>query len=66
MNIILKIDGMSCEHCVARVKKALLAVDGVTEVTVDLGAKSATVTADEGVKTDSLKIAVEDAGYTVL
>lgn len=60
----LKIDGMMCEHCKARVEKALLGVSGVQSVTVDLHSKSAAVigTADAG----TLKQAVTDAGYTVL
>lgn len=36
MKTILKVDGMSCNHCVARVKAALEAVEGVKEVSVDL------------------------------
>jgi len=30
------IKGMSCQHCVASTKKALEAVEGITDVTVDL------------------------------
>ncbi|MEW6428477.1 MAG: heavy metal-associated domain-containing protein [Thermodesulfobacteriota bacterium] len=38
----LKIPGMSCQHCVASITKALQAVKGVTEVSVDLARKEAT------------------------
>ena len=57
------IEGMMCMHCKAHVEKALNAIDGVT-ATVDLEAKSATITGD--VESDVLKKAVEDAGYTVI
>ena len=60
---ILKIDGMSCNHCVGRVDKALNELDGV-KASVTLDPQEAVV---EGEKLDSalLKKAVEDAGYTV-
>jgi copper chaperone len=33
----LKIDGMSCQHCVKSVREALLAVPGVTRADVEIG-----------------------------
>ena len=61
----LDIEGMMCGHCTARVEKALRAVEGVSEVVVDLERKTATVTADERVVPDSLRQAVEAQDYTV-
>lgn len=61
----LDIEGMMCGHCTARVEKALRAVEGVSEVIVDLERKTATVTADERVVPDSLRQAVEAQDYTV-
>ena len=60
---VLKVEGMMCEHCKARVEKALQAVPGVQTVSVDLAAKTAAVTgcADVG----ALVKAVTDAGYSV-
>ncbi len=58
------VEGMSCGHCSARVEKALNAIEGV-EAKVDLEAKTAFVTADEGITDQQLKNAVEDAGYDV-
>lgn len=62
--IVLKINGMMCEHCKARVEKALEAVEGVQSVDVKLKKKTATVTgtADR----EALCKAVTDAGYSVL
>ena len=61
--IILKIDGMSCNHCVGRVDKALNELDGV-KASVTLEPQEAVV---EGEDLDAglLKKTVEDAGYTV-
>jgi copper chaperone len=62
--LTLSIEGMSCQHCVASVKKALDAVEGVTTAEVAVG--SATITFDES-KTDRNAIAgaVQDAGYKI-
>lgn len=61
--IELKIDGMSCSHCVARVEKALAEVSGVTLVEVSLEPGAAAVTGD-GVSLDDLVAAVDRVGYT--
>lgn len=63
-NMVLKIDGMMCMHCVAHVEKALNAVEGVDSVTVSLKEKEATVTGTAS--QESLKAAVADAGYEVI
>ena len=62
-SIELNIEGMSCEHCVARTEKALAAVTGVNKVEVRLEPGSATVTG-ENVGVDDLIDAVEQAGFT--
>ncbi|MFZ0468890.1 MAG: cation transporter [Thiogranum sp.] len=61
--IQLKVEGMTCMHCVAAVRKALAAVDGVEEVVdVFLEPGSATVRGDA--RTEELIAAVKQAGYT--
>ena len=60
----LKIEGMMCKHCQARVEKALKAVAGVESVEVDLEAKTAEVTGSASA--EALKQAVTDAGYQVV
>lgn len=63
-SIQLQIGGMSCEHCVRRVEKALRGVDGVMDAKIDLAAESASVTmAADRADVDALIRAVEDAGY---
>ena len=65
MKYLLKIDGMMCGHCTARVEKALTSTRGVLSVAVSLEDKSATVEAKDRVKPDALKKAIETAGYSV-
>ncbi|WP_392566594.1 heavy metal translocating P-type ATPase [Utexia brackfieldae] len=62
----LTIDGMTCGHCRSHVEKALQAVPGVTEVSVDLANKSAHLKADASVSNEALTKAVSDAGYQVV
>lgn len=64
MKKTLTVEGMMCAHCEAHVKKALAAVEGVAEVTVDLQSKKATVTLKKDVSDKSLMDAVAEAGYT--
>ena len=66
MNKVLKIEGMNCGHCVQTVEKALRAVPGVSEVNVDLTAKTASVTASDGVTEAALTNAVNDTGFDVV
>ena len=63
----LKVQGMTCNHCVMRVQKALKGVVGVQDAMVDLNKAEAAVTFDEGkVNIDKLSTAVVDAGYKVV
>lgn len=58
----LEISGMSCDHCVARVRKALEGVPGVADANVRIGA--ADVGFDPAVtSTDAMAAAVTKAGY---
>ncbi|MDE6029913.1 MAG: cadmium-translocating P-type ATPase [Clostridiales bacterium] len=61
MKTVLKVEGMSCGHCSARVQKALAAVAGVTNAEVDLASGTATVEGDFDVA--AAVAAVENAGY---
>ena len=64
MEKILNVEGMSCNHCTASVKKALEGLDGVKEADVSLEGKNARVELDKDVADEALVKAVEDAGYT--
>ena len=64
MEKILNVEGMSCNHCTASVKKALEGLDGVKEADVSLEGKNAKVELDKDVADEALVKAVQDAGYT--
>ena len=66
MKRTIKIEGMMCPHCEARVKKALEALPGVTEAVASHEAGTAVVTLSEPVEDAALKKAVEEQDYTVV
>ena len=61
----LKIEGMMCPHCEARVKKALEALEGVESAAVSHETGSAAVTLFSDVEDAVLMRAVTDLGYKV-
>jgi copper chaperone CopZ len=65
MRKLLKIEGMSCGHCVMHVQSALEDVPGVKSAKVDLMDRSAMVEG-ETLSDQALRAAVADAGYKVV
>ena len=65
MEKTLKIEGMMCGHCEMHTKKALEALDGVTEASVSHKTGTAIVTLEKDISDDILKQAVADQGYKV-
>lgn len=65
MKKTMNIEGMMCMHCEATVKKALEALDGVTEAVVSHEAGTAIVEMTEDIDNEVLKKAVEDKDYAV-
>ena len=64
MKTVLKVEGMMCGHCKARVEKVCKEVPGTEDAVVDLAAKTVTVTGNPDVA--ALKKAISDADYTVV
>ena len=62
----LKVEGMMCEHCEARVKNALEALDGVEKAEVSHKKGTAVVTCKDEVSDELLKSTVEQQGYQVI
>jgi copper chaperone len=61
---VIAIEGMSCQHCVMRVKKALSGLDGVKDSAVDVG--SAKVTFDETkIQKKDIEEAIIRTGYKI-
>lgn len=65
MRKLLKIEGMTCGHCVMHVQSALEAVPGVKAAKVDLLERQALVDGD-ALDDQALRAAVSDAGYRVV
>lgn len=68
-NITLKIDGMTCGHCVSSVTEELQGIAGVGNVEIDLvvgGTSTATVAANASVEKTSFEAAVAEAGYQLV
>ncbi|WP_089155305.1 heavy-metal-associated domain-containing protein [Micromonospora sp. NBS 11-29] len=57
------VTGMTCEHCVRAVTEELSALPGVDEVRIDLAQGTATVTSDAPLPVESVRAAVDEAGY---
>ena len=64
METVIKVEGMMCKHCKARVEQVCKAVPGTVDAVVDLMAKTVTVTGDADVA--ALKQAIIDADYEVV
>lgn len=64
METVIKVNGMMCPHCKARVESVCKAVDGCVDAVVDLQEKQVTVTGKASI--DILKKAIIDAGYEVV
>ncbi|MBZ4682830.1 MAG: copper chaperone [Fusobacteriaceae bacterium] len=58
----VKIEGMSCGHCVMHVKEALSELDGVNNFDVEIGK----AVIDGDVSDDAIKAAIDEAGYDVV
>lgn len=62
----IKVKGMSCQHCVMAVTKALSALDGIKNVQVDLKTGKATYDETKPVDGKVVAEAIKKAGYEVV
>jgi copper chaperone CopZ len=60
--LLFRVPGMTCDHCVAAVRGEILKVPGVAGAEVDLASKQVVVHGDD-VDFDAIRAAVEEAGY---
>ena len=63
-HIVLKVEGMTCGHCVGRVQKALDETAAVIEAKVDLDSGSADIRHGPGADATALIAVIEEAGYS--
>jgi copper chaperone len=66
MQAIIKVKGMSCQHCVASVTKALSEIEGISDVQVDLDKGEATFSEQSPVAEQSIKDAITKIGFEVV
>ena len=64
METIIKVEGMMCTHCKARVEQVCKGVAGVQDAVVDLQKKQVTVSGNAS--EEILKKAITEAGYQVI
>lgn len=64
MQTVIKVEGMMCTHCKARVESVCKAVSGAQDAVVDLAEKTVTVTGNADLQ--ALRKAILDAGYEVV
>ena len=66
MGSILKVKGMSCQHCVMSVTKALGQLDGIKNIQVDLAKGEVRFDNTKNAASDRIQKAITDAGYEVI
>jgi copper chaperone len=65
--VTIKVEGMSCEHCVRAIHDATGQLPSVGGVVVDLEAKTVTLDHDpEQTPLEKIKFEIEEAGYEVI
>ena len=62
----IKVKGMSCQHCVGSVTKALSEIEGITDVQVDLDKGEATFNQQNPVDEQIIKEAITKIGFEVV
>jgi copper chaperone len=66
MASVLKVKGMSCQHCVMSVTKALTQLEGIRNVQVDLAKGEVRFDNTKSITSDQIQKAITDAGYQVI
>lgn len=64
-DIVFKVPDMTCPHCKMTIDKAMHNLNGIYNVDIDLSSKKVKVSYDsDNVRSEDIKQAIEDAGYT--
>ncbi len=66
MATTLKVKGMSCQHCVMSVTKALGQLEGIKNVQVDLAKGEVRFDNTKEVASQRIEKAIEDTGYEII
>lgn len=62
--IIIKVDGMHCEHCAKKVSDAITSINKNYKVKVNLKSKEVTITSKDSIDIDNVKENVNKTGFT--
>lgn len=60
-----KVSGMSCNHCVEKIKKFVGEISGVSDIDINLETKIIKVTFNAPANEESIKEAILDSGFEV-
>ncbi len=63
---VLKVKGMTCNHCVMAVEKALRSIQGIRDIKVDLSTGQVEFKEDTPVKMDIVREKIRKAGYEIV
>jgi copper chaperone len=63
---VLKVKGMSCQHCVMSVTKALTQLEGIRNVQVDLAKGEVRFDNTKELASNRIEKAITDAGYEII
>lgn len=67
MQKVLKVEGMTCQHCVQTVSERVGKMPGIENVEVDLDQKKVTVNFDESKSNvDEISTQIVDAGFEII
>ncbi|NLV80371.1 MAG: heavy-metal-associated domain-containing protein [Rhodococcus sp.] len=66
MQTTYRVEGMTCQHCVAAVTEEVGALTGVSSVNVDLATGDVVVDSDGALDRTAVAAAVDEAGYTLV
>ena len=66
MEKVIKVEGMMCAHCKARVEKEIQKVENVISVEANINTKEVVIVYEESLNLDEVKKVVIEAGYEVL
>jgi len=67
MKEVIKVEGMSCDHCVNSIESSVGKLTGVSAVKVDLGNGDVSVEFDNAITTlVQIKEVIEDQGYDLV
>ena len=63
---IIKIEGISCEHCANKVKNAFMNLDGIKGVKVNLSKKEAIISSSNKLEKDMIKNIIKNLNYKLV